>query len=105
MNWSALIVAFAVAVVMGAFLANLLERRRLDWSARRRLWTAAAVLPGFILAATLVGIAIILFTGPGSGENMRDLAVAATAAVGGIFALIALVGGLVGASFARRRQP
>ena len=103
MNWLALIAAFAIAVLVGGLLARWLERSRADWTRRRRLWTAASVLPAFILLATAVGITVIVAWGPGSGENMQDLAVAATAMVGVIFAVIALLGGLVGASFAEAK--
>ena len=102
MNWLALIAAFSIALLVGASMARLLTLNRPSWTPRRRLWTAASVLPGFILLATLAGIGFILVTGPGRGENMQDLAVAATATVGAIFGLIALLGGLVGASFAIR---
>ena len=105
MNWLVLIVAFCIAMLMGAFLANLIERSRPGWSARRRLWAAAAVLPCFILLATAIGLALILVPGPGTGENMQDLALVVTAMIGALFAGIALVGGLVGGSFAQRRNP
>jgi hypothetical protein len=102
MNWLVLILAFCLAVLLGAFLARLLERSRTAWSARRRIWAAAAVLPGFIVLATIAAVAWVVSVGPGTGENMQDLAVAATVAVGVIFALVALLGGFVGASYAQR---
>jgi hypothetical protein len=102
MNRIAMILAFAIAVALGAFLARLLERTRGEWSARRRLWVAASVLPAFLLLATVAGVLWVLFSGPGEGENMQDLAVAATAFVGALFSLIALIGGMVGARLARR---
>ena len=102
MNWLALILAFCVAVLMGAFLASLLERSRPNWGARRRLWAAASALPLFILLATAAGLAWILVAGPGTGENMQDLALVVTAMIGALFAVVALVGGLVGGSFAQR---
>ena len=103
MNWLALIAAFAVSLLTGAFLARLLERSRPDWPPRRRLWTAASALPIFIGVATMCGILVVVATGPGTGENMQDLAVAATATVGVIFAIIALAGGFVGASLGSTR--
>jgi hypothetical protein len=104
MNWLVLILAFSVAVLMGAFLANLLERTRPRWTARRQLWAAASALPIFILLATLIGLAWILVSGPGAGENMQDLALVVTGAIGVLFAGVALVGGLVGGSFAQRSK-
>jgi hypothetical protein len=103
MNWLALIAAFAISLLAGGFLSRLLERSRPTWSAARRKWVAAMVLPGFVLVVTVVGIFVTIGIGPGSGENMQDLAVIATATVGLVFAIIALVGGLIGASFASRR--
>ena len=104
MNWSLLLIAFAMAVFMGSSLARFLTRSRPEWSPRRRLLTAASVLPSFMLAMTVLGVAWVVISGPGTGENMQDLAVAATAAGGGFFALLALVGGLVGAALAQRRH-
>ncbi len=104
MNWLVLILAFCIAVLMGAFLANLLARSRPGWSARRQLWTAASALPIFIMLATVFGLAWILVSGPGKGENMQDLAVVVTAMIGAFFAAVALIGGLVGGSFAQRSK-
>ena len=103
MNWLVLIAAFAIALAVGAFLRRLLERSRPGWSARWRLWGAALALPGFILLATFAGIVFVLLAGPGSGENMQDLAIATTAFVGLVFAIVALVAGLVGATFGARQ--
>ena len=104
MNWLVLIGAFGISVLMGAFLANLLERSRPGWSVRRRLWAAASVLPIFILLATVIGLVWVLVSGPGKGENMQDLALVVTAMIGALFAAVALVGGLVGGSFAQRSK-
>ena len=104
MNWLVMLIAFSLAVLMGAWLAGLLARSRPQWSDRRRLLVAASVLPGFALFATLAGIAWVIAVGPGRGENMQDLAVVATAGVGGFFAILALAGGFVGAWLAQRRS-
>ena len=104
MNWLVLILAFAIAVLVGGYLARLLERSRPAWSARRRLWTAAIVLPAFLILATIVGLVWLLAVGPGTGENMQDLALTVTAFVGGLFALLTMIGGLVGATFAQRGE-
>jgi hypothetical protein len=103
-NWLLLLAAFAIAALAGAFVAGVLERSRKQWSKRRRLWTAAFALPCVVLAATAAGIAWVVISGPGSGENMQDFAIAATALVGGLFTIIALVGGIVGVSFAQGRK-
>ena len=104
MNWLTLLLAFSLAMATGAWLARLFEQSRPQWNRRRRLLVAALVLPIFVVFATLVGIAWIVVVGPGTGENMQDLAVVATAAVGGVFALLTFIGGLVGASLAQRRS-
>jgi hypothetical protein len=104
MNWLVLLISFALGVMMGAWLTGLLARSRPQWSDRRRLFTAASVLPVFTLLLTLAGVAWTIVSGPGPGENMQGLAVAATATVGAILALLTLVGGLVGAVLARRRS-
>ena len=103
MNWSFLLIAFALAVFMGASLARFFARSRPEWSARRRLLTAASVLPFFTLVMTIAGVLWVLISGPGTGENMQDLAVAATAVVGALVAALALIGGLVGAGLVQRR--
>ena len=99
-----LFIAFALAVVMGMACAALLAQLRPNWTERRRMIGAALALPLVVVAATLVGLAVVWLAGPGKGENMQDLALAATAAIGGFFALLAFVGGLVGAALARRRR-
>ena len=104
MNWLVMLIAFSLAVAMGAWLASLLARSRPRWSDRRRLVVAASILPGFALLATLVGIGWVIAIGPGTGENMRDLAIAVTAGVGGFFAILAFVGGFIGASLAQPRK-
>ena len=104
MNWLVLLLAFSLAVLTGAWLAGLLAGKRPQWSGRRRLFVAAAVLPALVLFASLAGIAWIIVSGPGTGENMQDLAVVATATVGGILALLTFVGSLVGAVVALRRS-
>jgi hypothetical protein len=104
MNWSMLFIAFALAVIMGMAFAALLAQMRPQWSARRRMVVAALWLPAVVLILTAIGFAVILLSGPGTGENMKDLALAATAAMGGFFALLGFLGGLVGAALAQRRR-
>ena len=102
MNWPFLIFAFCVAVLTGAIAATTLARLRPQWSERRRLMTSALILPMFTLFATLAGIAAILATGPGEGENMQDLALAAVASIGVLFASVAFLGGVIGAGLRQR---
>ena len=100
MSWLALIVAFAISVAVGGFVARLLERSRPEWSPRRRKWTAAAALPAFIALATIVGIGLTMVTIPAPGVGYRALYSGIYAMVGTVFFVIALLGGLVGASAA-----
>ena len=103
MNWLVLILAFGLSSVLGSVFARLAERNRPGWSGMRRLWVAALVLPAFVGLLTLAGLSWVLLVGPGTGENMQDLALIVTAAIGAIFAAVSLAGGLVGASLGARR--
>ncbi|HEX2802981.1 MAG TPA: hypothetical protein VHN55_03220 [Sphingomicrobium sp.] len=102
MNWTVLVIAFCLAVLAGAISATTLARMRPDWSNRRRLVVASAVLPGVTLLASGVLAAIILLSDAGEGEDMRDLAAASVVTFGGAFALLALLGGLIGAGLRQR---
>ena len=102
MNWTFLLFSFCIAVLAGAIGATTLARMFPHWSERRRLWTAALLLPALTLFFTAVGIVVALATGPGEGENMQDLIVASIATMGALFALLALVGGLIGAALRQR---
>ena len=102
MNWPFLIFAFCVAVLTGAIAATTLARMRPQWSERRRLLISALLLPAFTLFATLAGLAAILVTGPGDGENMQDLALAAVASIGVLFASVGFLGGVIGAGLRQR---
>lgn len=102
MNWSFLLFAFCIAVVTGSIAATTLASLRPEWSERRRLLASALVLPALTLLGAAVGIVALLLSGPGEGENMSDLALAALSAIGGVFALLAFVGGLIGAGLRQR---
>jgi hypothetical protein len=104
MNWLVLIISFAIAVLIGSFLASKLERSRPDWSPRRRKWTAAAALPAFIVLATIAGIGLTMVTTPAPGEGYRGLYSGIYAMVGAVFFVITLLGGLVGAAAAVRKD-
>ena len=104
MNWLVLIIAFAIAVGIGAFLATMLGRTRRDWSDRRRLWTAALALPAFILFATVSAVGCTMAAAPVQGDGNRNLVVAVYGMVGAIFLVITLAGGFVGAVVAVRKD-
>ena len=104
MNWLVLIVSFAIAAMVGAFLAAMFERSRPEWSPRRRLWAAALALPGFIALSTLFAIGCTMATISEGGEGNRDLVSAVYTMVGGLFFLITLAGGLAGAFAALRKD-
>ena len=106
MNWSAFIIAFGVAVIVGAFLEPRIADARPSWSVQRRRLAAASLLPALILSVTILGLLWVLLAGPGAGENMQDLALFVTGAIGLLFAVLTLAAGFLGASVAgRRREP
>jgi L-lactate permease len=104
MNWTLVLLGFAMAVLMGAGMVSLFATIRPEWSARRRQLTAASVLPAITAVATLLGMLFIATAEHGASERMEDLAIAAVATMGGGFVLLALVGGLIGAVLAGRRH-
>jgi hypothetical protein len=104
MNWTLVLIGFALAVFMGSALVSLLATIRPQWSARRRRLTAASVLPAITLAATLLVIVFVAVGDHGLDDHMEDLAIAALGAIGGGFTLLAWLGGLVGATLTGRRH-
>ena len=104
MNWTLVLVGFSLAVLMGAALVSLLVTVRPEWSARRRRLTAASILPVITLVATLLGILFVATAKHGESQRMEDLAIAALATIGGGLTLLALVGGLIGATLAGWRH-
>jgi len=105
MNWTFVLIGFALAVFMGSALVSLLATIRPQWSKRRRRLTAALALPLITLIATGIGALIIANADHGGSERMEDLAIAALATIGGGFALLAWIGGLIGATLTSRRHP
>ena len=106
MNWSAFIIAFGVAVIVGAFLEPRIAEARPNWSVRRRRLAAASLLPALILCVTILGLLWVLLAAPGAGENMQDLALVVTGAAGLLFAVLTLAAGCLGATVAgKRREP
>ena len=104
MNWSFLLIGFAIAVFAGSALVSLLVTVRPEWSERRRRLIAASFLPAVTLAATILAILLVAASGRRQSGNMHDLAIRALAVLGGGFALLAWIGGLVGATLTSRRR-
>jgi hypothetical protein len=102
MNWSFWLIGFALAVFVGSALVSLFATIRPEWSARRRRLTAASILPAITAAATLTGVLIVWSSD--HGAQMKDLALAALAMIGGGFTLLAWIGSLLGATLTSRRQ-
>jgi hypothetical protein len=104
MNWTFVLIGFALSVFMGSALLSLLITIRPEWSRRRRRLTAASILPAITAIATLLGILFIATADHGQSERMEDLAIAAIGTIGGGFTLLAWIGGLVGATLTARRR-
>jgi protein-S-isoprenylcysteine O-methyltransferase Ste14 len=104
MNWTFVLIGFALAVFMGSALVSLLVTIRPQWSARRRRLTAASILPGITLIATLLIILFVATSNHDQSDEMEDLAIRALVVIGSGFALLAWVGGLVGATLTGRRR-
>lgn len=104
MDWTLVLIGFALAVFMGSALVSLFATIRPQWSARRRRLTAASILPAITTIATLLGILFVKSAAHDPSGNMVDLAMSALAAIGGGFTLLAWLGGLVGATLTSRRH-
>ena len=104
MNWTFVLIGFALAVFMGAALVSLLATIRPGWSARRKRLTASSVLPAATAVATLLGILFVASANHGQSEQMEDLAIYAMATIGGGFTMLAWIGGLIGATLTSRRR-
>ncbi len=105
MNWTMVLVGFALAVMMGAAAAALLRQYRPQWNRRKRVFVAASILPVFTLLATIAGVILIKTSDHGATDTMEDLAVATVATIGGDFVFLAFVAGLIGAGLSQRRNP
>lgn len=103
MNWTFVLIGFAIAVFMGSALVSLLATIRPEWSSRRRRLTAASILPAITGIATLLFILFVKAANHGGSEQMEDLAIAALVTIGGGFTLLAWIGGLIGATLTSRR--
>jgi MFS family permease len=104
MNWTFVLIGFALSVFMGSALVSLLITVRPEWSPRRKRLTAASILPAITAVATLLGMLFIAAGNHGQSEHMEDLAIAALATIGGGFTLLAWIGGLLGATLTSRRR-
>lgn len=104
MNWTFVLIGFAMAVFIGSALVSLLATIRPEWSPRRRRLTAASILPAITLVATLLGMLFIKTTKHGESEQIEDLAIVALMTIGGGFTLLAWIGGLIGATLTGRRR-
>jgi hypothetical protein len=104
MNWTFVLIGFALAVFMGSALVSLLATIRPEWSARRRRLTAASILPAITLAATVLIILFVVASNHDQSGQMEDLAIRALIVIGGGFTLLAWIGGLVGATLTGRRR-
>ena len=104
MNWTFVLIGFALAVFMGSALVSLFATVRPEWSARRKRLTAASILPAITAIATLLGVLFVKGAAHDESGNMVDLAVAALLTIGGGSTLWAWIGGLVGATLTSRRR-
>jgi hypothetical protein len=104
MNWTLVLIGFALAVFMGSALVSLFATIRPEWSARRKRLTAASILPAITAIATLLGILFISTAAGTQDKQMLELAISALATIGGGFTLIAWIGGLVGSTLTSRRR-
>jgi MFS family permease len=104
MNWTLILIGFALAVFAGSALVSVLAAIRPQWSERRRRLMAAGFLPVVTMAATIVAVLLVARSTTGQGGDMRDLAMRALATLGGGCALLAWIGGLIGATLRSRRQ-
>src|SRR5690242_21552501 len=97
MNWTLVLIGFALAVFMGSALVSLFATVRPEWSARRKRLTAASILPAISSIAILLGVLFVKGAAHDESGNMVDVAVAALLTIGGGYPLLAWFGGLVGA--------
>jgi hypothetical protein len=104
MNWTFILIGFALAVFMGSALVSLFATICPEWSERRKRLTAASVLPAITAVATFVGILLVRTAAHDQSGNMVDLAISALFTIGGGFTLLAWIGGLVGATLTSRRH-
>ena len=104
MDWTFVLIGFAMAVFMGSALVSLFNTIRPEWSERRKRLTAASILPAITAVATLIGMLLVATSNHDQDRQMVDLALATLASIGGGFTLLAWIGGLVGATLTTRRR-
>lgn len=104
MNWTMILIGFALAVLMGAGLRALLTTVKPHWPMRKRVLVAASVLPGITLTVTLIVLGLLTLNRPAGDGGMHDLAIRLVLTIGGIFVGAAFVGSLLGAWLSQLRQ-
>lgn len=102
MNIPYLVIAFCLAVLVGAIAMTTLARVAPQWTPRRRVFVAAMVLPAVTLLATLAGIVAAMNNDRVDDDGVRDMAIAAIATMGAMSALIAFIGGMIGAALRQK---
>lgn len=102
MLWALFAAGFFLAATMGAALASLFTTIRPEWRRKRRLLTAASVLPGITLVAGLALAVFVYATGEAMMRSALFIVILAWAAG---FAILGFVGGILGAltSFRARK--
>jgi hypothetical protein len=102
MVWALVAAGLFLAAFMGAALASLLTTIRPEWPRRRRLLTAATVLPAITLVA---GLCVALLGAVTADSSMRSAIFLIVLIWSAAFAGLGFAGGLIGAmmSFSARR--
>lgn len=104
MNWTLILIGFALSVFMGSALVSLFATIWPEWSSRRKRLTAASILPAISAIATSLGVVFVKTVAHDQSGNMVDLAISALVTIGAGSTLLAWIGGLVGATLTSRRR-
>ena len=104
MPWLTLIVAFAVGALVAAATVKRFRRTKPGWSGIRRIFEAASLVPAAVVILALIGNFWAYATLPEGGESGREISVFIFTLVGLVLGVSALLGGLVGAGLAERRD-
>jgi hypothetical protein len=103
MNWTALFVAAAFGGIVAARIVATEHFRASRPGRIRRVLTASAAVPLVLALLTLIAVIWARLTQPEYGEGNRDVVTFVLVLIGGVSAIVTLVGGLVGAALAERR--
>ena len=101
MSWYSLLFVALIGAVVAALAEGALVGVCPGWSARRRVFTAALVGPGLLIAAPLCLALVVLALSPAAGT--AGLAASALVNIGVTSGLAALAGGLVMAFIMERK--